>query len=178
MTPDETPTVPPAAPLPAAPEPIPSGNDADKKDIEENKDIAAFSYLWIMSVIVYFARGKRSPFIAYHSKQAIVIFILSLIFAFVPVISRLLELFILGLMVWGFMNAVQGKRKDIPIIGPLSRREIGPVEAIKQVAAIFQGWWAKLKPFIQKPTTKSEPPKTDTPPTPPSENPPPTPPTP
>ncbi len=167
MSTDLPPGTPPEQPLPAASEPIPSGDDADKKDIEENKDIAAFSYLWIMSVIVYFARAKRSPFVAFHSRQAIVIFILSVICLFIPVISRLLELGVLALMVWGFLNAVQGKRKDIPIIGPLSRREIGPMEAFRQIADFFTKLWEKLKPFIQKPAAKTEPtPSAATPPPP------------
>lgn len=168
MTPDVPPSVPPDAVPPAAAQPVLSADEADKKDIEENKDIAAFSYLWIMSVIVYFARAKRSPFIAYHSRQATAIFILSLLFLFVPIINRLLLLCILGLMVYGFVQAVQGKRKSIPILGPLSRKEIGLGEAFHQVTEIFTGLLAKLRPFIKKPVTKTEtpPPSPPTPPQP------------
>ncbi len=121
-TPPQNPPPPPAAPAPVS----------DKEDIEKNKDIAAFSYLWIMSVVVFFLR-RNSPFVRYHAKQAMLLFLLSIIVLFVPIISKLLELGILGLMVLGFINAAQGQRKDVPIIGPLSRREIGLRDAWKQI---------------------------------------------
>lgn len=107
--------------------PAPSGAPAlsPEHDIEENKDIAAFSYLWIMSVVVYLLK-KDSPFIRFHSKQAMVLFGLSVVIWLIPIsiIARPLELVVLAGMVIGFLNAAQGKRKDVPIVGPLSRREI------------------------------------------------------
>ncbi len=109
-------------------------------DVRDNKDIAAFSYLWIMSVIVFFLRGK-SPFVRYHSKQAMLLFFISLPVWFIPLgIGRILELVILGCMVLGFMHAAQGEWKDIPLIGPLSRREMTVREAwriIVSTAASF-----------------------------------------
>src|SRR3989338_8508630 len=111
----------PQAPAPAQ-TPIPL---SPERDIEENKDIAAFSYLWIMSVVVYFLK-KDSPFIRFHSKQAMILFGLSVVIWLIPIsiIARPLELVILAGMVIGFLNAAQGKKKDVPIVGPLSRREI------------------------------------------------------
>jgi len=100
-------------------------------DVQENKDIAAFSYLWVMSIVVYLLR-PHSAFARYHSKQAILLFILSFPVWFIPFgLGRFLELIILGAMVLGFMNAAQGQWKDIPLIGPLSRREMTIREAWK-----------------------------------------------
>ncbi|NOS67126.1 MAG: hypothetical protein HOO67_02055 [Candidatus Peribacteraceae bacterium] len=125
----ETPETPQAQiqPPPAAPAPV-----SEKDDIEQNKDIAAFSYLWIMSVVVYFLK-RKSPFVRFHAKQAMVLFLLSVIFLFIPIVSKILELGVLALMVLGFINAAQGHKKDIPIIGPLSRGEISLREAWKQI---------------------------------------------
>ncbi len=118
--------------------PEPAAAPAD--DVRDNKDIAAFSYLWIMSVIVFMLRGK-SPFVRYHSKQAMLLFFLSIPVWFIPFgIGRVLELVILGCMVLGFMHAAQGEWKDIPLIGPLSRREMTVREAwriIVSAAASF-----------------------------------------
>jgi len=100
----------------------PVSEDLKKKDVEENKDIAAFSYLWVMSVIVYLTR-KNSPFIKFHSKQAIVLFIISIVLWFIPVVGNLLELFVLAGMVIGFLSAAQGQWKEVPVIGPLARGE-------------------------------------------------------
>ena len=121
-TPTQNPPPPSAAPAPGS----------DTHDIEQNKDIAAFSYLWIMSVIVFFLR-RNSPFVRYHAKQAMLLFLLSIIVYFIPIISRFLELCVLALMVLGFINAAQGLRKDIPIVGPLSHGEIGIRDAWKQI---------------------------------------------
>ena len=126
-TPDATPPNPPQQQLPVDP-----GPDPDRTDIAQNKDIAAFGYLWIMSVVVYFLR-RHSPFVRYHAKQAMILMLLSIIVYFVPYIGRLLELALLCLMAYGFINAAQGLRKDIPIVGPLSRGEITVRDAWKQI---------------------------------------------
>ena len=97
---------------------------ATAKDIEQNKDIAAFSYLWVMSVIVYFLKKDASPFIRFHSKQAMVLFGVSIIFAFVPYLNRVLEVIVLVGCVFGFMAATQGQWKDVPFVGPFSRGEM------------------------------------------------------
>ncbi len=141
-------------PPPAAPAPV-----SDTEDIERNKDIAAFSYLWIMSVVVFFLR-RNSPFVRYHAKQAMLLFAISIVVLFVPIISRLLELGVLALMVLGFIHAAQGQRKDIPIIGPLSRGETSIRDAWKQ---IIDGM-LKIVEFVKSFTVKK-------PPTPPSSQP-------
>lgn len=140
-------------------------------DVRDNKDIAAFSYLWIMSVIVFFLRGK-SPFVRYHSKQAMLLFFISLPVWFIPLgIGRILELVILGCMVLGFMHAAQGEWKDIPLIGPLSRREMTVREAWRIIVANAAAFarsiskMAKAKP-ASRPAQESKP--ADTPPSAPS----------
>lgn len=89
-------------------------------DVEENKDIAALGYVWILSIVVFFTR-KNSPFVRFHAKQGIVLFILSVAFWMVPMVGRLLELVVLALCALGFINAAQGKRKDLPLIGAFAR---------------------------------------------------------
>lgn len=144
----------PPAPTPEQTPPAVSPIDSDKADIEQNKDIAAFSYLWIMSVVVFFLR-RKSPFVRYHAKQAMILFALSVIVLLVPYISRFLELGVLALMVYGFINAAQGLRKDVPIVGPLSRREITIRQAWKMlVDAIVRGVNA-IKSLIRSRTSSS-----------------------
>ncbi|MEK7591635.1 MAG: hypothetical protein AAB489_05540 [Patescibacteria group bacterium] len=123
MSPEQTSAQNPPA---AAPRP--------ERDVEENKDIAAFSYLWVMSVVVWFLK-KDSPFVRFHSRQAIVLFVLSVIIWIIPVefVSRLLEIVILAGMVIGFLNAAQGQRKDIPLVGPFSRGEMGLRQAWREI---------------------------------------------
>jgi len=99
------------------PSSVPGTND----DIEKNKDIAAFSYVWVMSVIVYFAR-RDSAFVRFHATQAMILFAVSIPVWFVPYIGRYLELLILAAAVLGFMAAAQGEWKVLPGMGKFVRR--------------------------------------------------------
>jgi len=161
----------PQAPAPAQ-TPIPL---SPERDIEENKDLAAFSYLWIMSVIVYFLR-KDSPFVRFHSKQAMVLFALTIPVWLIPIalIERFLELMILAGMIIGFLGAAQGQWKDVPFIGPLSRGEISMRQAWQQVmnaaikmAQVVKKFFHRAKKKVEEssPAKKeSEPPVSPTPP--------------
>lgn len=103
-----------------------------QKDIRLNKDMAAFSYIWIMSVIIYFAR-RDSPFVQYHSRQAMVLFFVSLPLAIIPVIGNLLILFPIAGMLYGFFTAAQGQYSSIPIITPLAKGDMSIADAIKVI---------------------------------------------
>lgn len=111
-TPEQTPPpTPPAAPVvPLTPE----------EDIAKNKDLAALSYLWILSLVVYWTR-KDSPFAQFHARQGVTLFVLSVVFMFVPVVNKPLQLLVLVGCAFGFMNAAQGKRTDLPLVAAISR---------------------------------------------------------
>lgn len=113
----ETPTTPTS---PAATADRPPVDPA--ADVLANKDIAALGYVWILSVFVFFAR-KDSPFVRFHARQGIVLFVLSLLVWAVPFIGRYLELLILALAVIGFLNAAQGLWRELPLIGAVARRD-------------------------------------------------------
>lgn len=101
----------------------PSNETPEMKDIRLNKDVAALSYIGILSVII-FAWRKDSPFIQFHSKQGIVLFIASIPLLFVPFIGNVLLLIVIAGALLGFINAATGKRSDVPFVGPLSRGEM------------------------------------------------------
>lgn len=124
-------------------------------DVEENKDIAALSYAWILSLVVFFTR-KDSPFIRFHAKQGIVLFILSIAFWMVPFVGRLLELVVLAFCALGFINAAQGKWKDLPFIGAMAR---GDWKAVREswrsvVHGVADAWRRvrKEKPAAAQPS--------------------------
>lgn len=153
----------------------PSGETDDQRDIRMNKDIAAFSYVWIMSVIIYIAR-KDSRFIQYHSKQGIVLFLLTLPAAMIPVIGNLLVLIIVGGMVLGFIHAAQGKYEDVPVAGDLAKGNLKVKDLVHSVAKLLESLADLLKRTFKKaethkPASPPSPPPTapdspvDTPPT-------------
>lgn len=157
MTPDAMP--PTEAQKEAATVAVPKSSDVD---VEENKDIAAFSYLWIMSVVVYFLK-KDSPFVRFHSTQAMILFVASVVVWMIPIgiVAKALELVILAGMVMGFLNAAQGQRRDVPFVGPLSRREKGFRETWREMTAALVRMYHRITAMFSK--KKS--------PTPPSPNP-------
>lgn len=135
---------------------VPKSSDVD---IEENKDIAAFSYLWIMSVVVYFLK-KDSPFVRFHSTQAMILFVASVVVWMIPIgiVAKALELVILAGMVMGFLNAAQGQRRDVPFVGPLSRREKGFRQTFGDITAAIARLTARIKKMFHSVKKESTPP--------------------
>ena len=126
---------------------------AKAQDIADNKDLAALSYAWILSIVIYLIRGKRSPFICFHAKQGIALFVLSIVFWIVPVVGRLLELLVLAGIIAGFMNAAQGHWKEVPIVGPLARGNIAGVrQDFSGVVQFFAQLWKRWSTKTAKPT--------------------------
>ena len=113
-------------------------NTADfaSDDIEANKVLAVLSYLGILSLIPLLA-AKNSEFAQYHAKQGVNLFIIEIIYSFaisiisgillfVPVIGALVSgllsllsivFFILAVM--GIVNVLNGKAKELPIVGKI-----------------------------------------------------------
>lgn len=149
------------------------GETDDQRDIRMNKDIAAFSYVWIMSVIIYIAR-KDSRFIRYHSKQGIVLFLLTIPAALIPLVGRLLVLLLVGGMILGFIHAAQGKYEDVPVAGDLAKGNLTMKDLAHAVAKMLEKLADLLKRMLTKPAQTPKPPEpppniadssVDTPPT-------------
>lgn len=96
--------------------------DAQQKDIQENKDIAAFSYIWIMSVLVLGSR-RDSQFVQFHARQAVVLFIFSVIFYVLPYV-KYLNVFVVAAMITGFIRANMGEYYEMPIVSDIVRHQI------------------------------------------------------
>ncbi len=109
------------------------------RDVEENKDLAAFSYVWIFSLLMLVSYWK-SPFVRFHARQGAALFLFSVAVWFVPYAGKFLELLVLFGMAWGFIHAAHGKREEVPFIGPLSRGRLSFRSSLKQtVVGIVQG---------------------------------------
>jgi uncharacterized membrane protein len=116
----------------------PENETPDQRDIRLNKDVAAFSYVWIMSVVV-FASRRDSPFAQYHSKQACILFLLSIPVAMIPFLGRYLVFIVLAGMLLGFINAANGRREELPFVGKLATGEMKPKDI-----------WNQTKPYMDK----------------------------
>ena len=117
-------------------------------DAQANRDIAALAYVWILSVVIYFSR-KNSPFVRFHSKQGIVLFLLSILVWFIPFVGRILELVVLAFCALGFLSAAQGQWKELPLVGPLARGDKAGMRASWRTVtdAIVRMWHELMSLF-------------------------------
>lgn len=136
------------------PEQAPAETD-DQKDIRLHKDVAAFSYLWIMSVFIYMAK-KDSKFVRYHSKQGIVLFLLSIPVSMIPYIGKFLMFILVGGMLLGFVHAAQGKYADVPLAGELAKGDLKPKALITSVFQSMRKAIDTLENLFKKASEKKE----------------------
>lgn len=101
--------------------------ELQKDDIQVNKDIAAFSYIWIFGVVILWSR-RDSQFIQFHARQSVVLFILSVLIYVLGMATfdflKYLNVFIVAGMITGFVNANMGEYYEMPIVSDLVKHHI------------------------------------------------------
>ncbi len=101
-----------------------SKNSSKEKDVENNKAIAALSYVWILCLIPLL--GKRdSEFAQFHAKQGLVLFIIEIVvslFAWFPIFGQLLMLALLVVAVMGIIKALNGEWWEVPLVYEWSKK--------------------------------------------------------
>ena len=98
--------------------------EVQKDDIQVNKDIAAFSYIWLFSVVILWSR-RDSQFIQFHAKQAVVLFIISIIVYAIPIPKfEYLNVFTVAGMIVGFINANTGEYYEMPLVSDVVKHHI------------------------------------------------------
>jgi uncharacterized membrane protein len=95
-------------------------NEANSKDIELNKNVAALSYLWILFLIPLLSK-KDSKFCQFHAKQGLILFILSLLTWF-PVLGWLLFLVLVVVSVFAILKVLNGEWYKIPYVYDWSKK--------------------------------------------------------
>jgi len=87
---------------------------------QEKKIWAAVGYLWILSLVVLAAR-KENEFVRFHASQGALLFVMSVVFMFIPVLGWLLNLLVGIAAVFGIIKALQGEKWELPIISPWAK---------------------------------------------------------
>ena len=89
---------------------------------EKNTGMAIIAY--ILFFIPLLTESKNDPFVKYHVKQGIVLFVTSIALmavGVVPIIGWIIAIFspliIIVLSILGIINAANGKEKQLPVIG-------------------------------------------------------------
>lgn len=111
-----------------------STEDFDKKDIEQNKIMAILAYLSWLVIIPIFAAPK-SKFARFHANQGLVLALTEIVWwivqgilssvlysiswrlGFIVNILSLVNIAFFVMAIIGIVNAVNGRAKDLPIVG-------------------------------------------------------------
>ncbi len=85
--------------------------------------LAALSYVWVLFIIPL-VMAKDDPFVKFHVKQGIVLFIAEVVIWVVwmiPLLGWVIgwigNLVALILAIKGIMNVLQGKEEELPLVG-------------------------------------------------------------
>lgn len=113
---------------------IPINEAFDTEDIEKNKSMAVLAYLGILVLIPYFS-AKESPYARFHTNQGLVLCIAAILYSvacsivnaiilaiswklyFITSILGFAGITFLVLAIMGIVNAVNGRVKELPLLG-------------------------------------------------------------
>ncbi len=93
-------------------------------DLEQNKGIAALSYVWILCLVPLLAK-RDSKFAQFHAKQGLVLFIIELVaslFWWFPFFGQLLMLALIVVSIIGIVKALNGEWWQMPIVHEWSKK--------------------------------------------------------
>jgi len=80
--------------------------------------------LGFITGIIFLIVEKKSDYIKFHAKQSTItflgIFVILVIFGWVPIINILISIFSLILWLFLMIKALQGKRYSLPIVGKIA----------------------------------------------------------
>lgn len=111
-------------------EPISESNVPQEvaKDTPEEKNTGMAIVAYIIFFIPLLTESKNDPFVKFHVKQGLVLFlgwVAVAALSYVPVVMHFAWILNLGLLVFmviGIMNAVSGKKTPLPYIGHFAEK--------------------------------------------------------
>jgi uncharacterized membrane protein len=92
--------------------------------VDENRLLAAISYLNVLFLIPLLM-GRREAYVRFHLKQGIVLFAVDVIagaIVWVPLVGWLIGLFLVCVSIYGFLQALAGKKWTLPYVGKYAER--------------------------------------------------------
>ncbi len=101
-------------------------NQSQPTQVSNNTLMAVLSYLGPL-VIISYVTAKDNPFVKFHIKQGLVVFSLEVIVWILSsmvwslwMLLNFVNIVTLVLSIIGIINAVQGKEKELPVVGGFS----------------------------------------------------------
>jgi len=98
------------------------------KDVEDNKVLAAISYIFILCLIPLLTK-KDSPYVQFHAKQGLILVVCWFIIwvvMIIPVLGWLVNfigtILLVILSIMGIINALAGKKWELPYLGKYAEK--------------------------------------------------------
>jgi len=95
-----------------------------KKDIEDNKVIAAIGYIGILALVPLLLKPK-SQYAKFHGKQGLVLLIgwvINMFLAIIPPLSILVVVILIILSILGVLKALAGEYWEMPYLADLAKK--------------------------------------------------------
>ncbi len=117
---EQAPQQPAQNPAPQAP-PKPAGQPS----ASDNKLMAALSYIGILFLIPLLTEAKNDEYVKFHVRQGIVLFVVDVVgsfIAWIPFIGWAIGLALLVVSIYGFIQAYEGKRWELPYLAKYAKQ--------------------------------------------------------
>ena len=93
----------------------------EKKLTTEDRIWAAVSYLWIISIIALAAR-KNNEFVKFHASQGVLLFVISIVLTFIPVIGWMVNIIIAIIAIVAIIKALKEEEWEIPLLSGTAQK--------------------------------------------------------
>ena len=97
---------------------------------EQRKTLAIVSYITLIGTLIafYMNREDRNPFVSFHIRQALGLWLLQLFLGYFIgafdswMISMSFWIFFIVLFIYGIIGAATGKKNEVPVLGPFFQK--------------------------------------------------------
>lgn len=97
---------------------------------EDGKNLAIVAYITLFgTLIAYFMnKDKNNPFVFFHVRQALGLWLLQLLLGYFIgnfdswMVTMSFWIAFISLFIYGIMGAVNGRRNEVPILGPFFQK--------------------------------------------------------
>jgi len=85
--------------------------------VSNERLIAAISYIGILFIVPLLTNSRRDPFVKFHIRQGIALFVIETVVGWVPIFGWALMIACIVAAVIGGIAALQGREWEIPVLG-------------------------------------------------------------
>jgi len=93
------------------------------KNGDQSKLVAIISYItligWVIALVLNMQ--SKTKLGSFHIRQALIVMLAAAVLGWIPVLGWILGIIVFIFWIMGLVSAINGKEKEIPVIGPLAQ---------------------------------------------------------